>query len=38
MGQALKAAVARQRVLLSGILSASMERLAQHCSRALARP
>ena len=32
MGQVLKAAVARQRVLLSGILSAPMERLAQHCA------
>jgi hypothetical protein len=32
MGQVLKAAVARQRVLLSGILSTPMERLAQHCA------
>ena len=32
MGQVLKAAVARQRVLLSGMLSAPMERLAQHCA------
>jgi len=32
MGQVLKAAVARQRVLLSGMLSAPIERLAQHCA------
>ena len=32
MGQVLKAAVARQRVLLSGKLSVPMERIAQHCA------
>ena len=33
MGQALRAAVARQRMLLRGVLSAPLERLAQSCSR-----
>ena len=32
MGRVLKAAVARQRVLLGGILDVPMERLAQHCA------
>ena len=32
MAQALRDAVARQRILLRGLLSASMERLAKHCS------
>ena len=32
MGQALRAAVARQRMLLRGLLSAHMERLAQSCA------
>jgi len=34
MGQALREAVARQRILLRGLLSAPMERLAKHCSKA----
>lgn len=33
MGKALRAAVARQRMLLRGVLSAPLERLAQSCSR-----
>jgi hypothetical protein len=33
MGQTLKDAVARQRILLRGLLSASMERLARQCSK-----
>ena len=32
MGQALRTAVARQRMLLRGLLSAPLERLAQHCA------
>ena len=32
MGQALRAAVARQRMLLRGLLSAPLQRLAQHCA------
>ena len=34
MGQALREAVARQRILLRGLLSAPMERLAKQCSDA----
>jgi hypothetical protein len=33
MGQALKAAVARQRMFVRGVLNAPLERLAQSCSR-----
>jgi len=33
MGRVLKAAVARQRVLLGGMLDAPLERLAQHCAK-----
>ncbi|MDX1334433.1 MAG: cache domain-containing protein [Gammaproteobacteria bacterium] len=34
MGQALREAVTRQRILLRGLLSTPMERLAKHCSEA----